>query len=281
MTVFNHLDKKIFKKSKNYFEKNGFVNFRNILASEEIDSIDHIIRKLVKNKKLRINKEDIANNNDIIYLHSKIENLAKNKKILKIIKYFIESDFELQHSKFNPKPTQKISKKSEVMWHQDYPFYPHTNFDLISCIIHLDDEDTSNGALEFILGSHLHGPKSHCNLKGRFVNKCTDKKFLKKQKIFKPIFKKGDISFHHCLTLHRSGTNTSLNERRLMVFQYKAIDAVQLAGVIWKCHGHQVFPKKSLQVEKRYARFLDGTKIELRGRNSRLIDVGGKFKPDE
>jgi len=80
MTVFNHLDKKIFKKSKNYFEKNGFVNFRNILASEEIDSIDHIIRKLVKNKKLRINKEDIANNNDIIYLHSKIENLAKIKK---------------------------------------------------------------------------------------------------------------------------------------------------------------------------------------------------------
>ena len=31
-----------------------------------------------------------------------------------------------------------------INWHQDYPFFPHTNFDLLAFGIHLDDEDENS-----------------------------------------------------------------------------------------------------------------------------------------
>ena len=45
-------------------------------------------------------------------------------------------------------------KGSEIGWHQDWAFYPHTNDDLITVGIYLDDCFEKNGPLKIIKNSH-------------------------------------------------------------------------------------------------------------------------------
>lgn len=55
------------------------------------------------------------------------------------------------------------------------------------------------------------------------------------------------------------------------------LDAVELAGVVWKCAGYQVEDRPRTP---RVARFADGTTVELRGIGGRLIDMAGAYAPD-
>ena len=47
----------------------------------------------------------------------------------------------------------------------------------------------------------------------------------------------GEISIHHCLTVHGSIANRGNRERRGLVYQYRADDAYQLAGTVFKDTG--------------------------------------------
>jgi hypothetical protein len=86
----------------------------------------------------------------------------------------------------------------------------------------------------------------------------------------------GFVSFHHCLTLHTSNPKLRSGHRRLIVLQYRAVDAVQLAGVIWRCNGMQLEEENGAP----RARFPDGTSVEMRGHGGRLFDVSGKLAPN-
>ena len=66
-------------------------------------------------------------------------------------------------------------------------------------------------------------------------------------------------------------------DRRLIIFQYRSQDALQLSGAIWKSNGYQVEENTS----HGKVRFPNGTIIENRGMNGRLFDIYGKLKPDE
>ncbi len=84
------------------------------------------------------------------------------------------------------------------------------------------------------------------------------------------------VTFHHALLAHRSAPKEGPQDRRLLVLQYRAQDAVQIAGVIGRATGLEVEPP----TDKGYARFPDGTRVEIRGINGRLYDLHGKLAPD-
>ena len=85
------------------------------------------------------------------------------------------------------------------------------------------------------------------------------------------------MTFHHCLTLHSSEPKKNNKDRRLIVFEYRAQDALQLSGAIWKSNGYQV--EENTNDGK--ARFPNGIVIENRGNNGKLFDIYGKLKPSE
>lgn len=200
--------------------------------------------------------------------------VCRHPHITAVVKQLIGSAIELQHAKFNGKPMTLGG--GEVAWHQDYPFYPHTNFDLVSAVIHLDDESEALGAMRFVPGSHRWGVLSHLR-DGKFAYRCTGRDDLEELPSELVACRAGTVTFHDALPLHRSGNKTVEGPRRLVVFQYRATDAVQLAGVVWKCAGYQVEPSTPAP---RVARFADGTTVELRGMGGRLIDMAGAFTPD-
>jgi hypothetical protein len=86
----------------------------------------------------------------------------------------------------------------------------------------------------------------------------------------------GQVTVHHCLTLHTSEPKRSTSMRRILITQYRARDAIQLAGVIWESTGLAVGESDG----PRTARFTDGSMVELRGRDGRLYDRYGRLAPD-
>jgi ectoine hydroxylase-related dioxygenase (phytanoyl-CoA dioxygenase family) len=117
---------------------------------------------------------------------------------------------------------------SPVEWHQDWAFYPHTNDDLLAVGVVIDDMTEENGPLLVIPGSHK-GPIYDHNLDGHFCGAVTDPAFSDKTAV-SIMVKAGGITIHHVRMLHGSMVNMSDHPRRLLLFQYCAIDAFPLSG---------------------------------------------------
>jgi len=185
-----------------FFDENGFVGLYDLLEPGEINIILNGINDAVKNGNLIYGENELRPNQDIIFAHPILEKYVKDERICKFVKDLLGVNIELQHSKFNAKPL-KSKIEGEVAWHQDFPFYPHTNFDLVSCGIHLDNENADSGALRMIPGSHKLGVKSHCK-NGEFVYECTEMDEIDSSKNELLTCKVGQVIFHHGLTLHNS-----------------------------------------------------------------------------
>lgn len=259
--------------ANSYFIENGFVGFGDVFLKNEFADLLSGVRDATSSGKLVIGESEMHNNNDCVYAHPEIMKAAINPNIINIVERLTGYPVELQHAKFNAKP--KSTSGGEVPWHQDFPFYPHTNFDLVSCVIHLDDEVEESGPLTFINGSHKFGALSHLNGDGIFSYECTEMDRFKKNQNTLLTCSAGMVTFHHSLTLHRSLPKKTRENRRYLVFQYRAIDSVQLGGVVWACQG---LPVKAGQKKSNIVRFSDGSTLELRGG---LIDLFGRFRPSE
>jgi Phytanoyl-CoA dioxygenase (PhyH) len=108
-----------------------------------------------------------------------------------------------------------------VAWHQDYSYWTRTKpIAHLTCWCGLDDATKENGCLQYIPGSHKWGllpkPVIAGELEGikDFLNDEQKKQFERPQ--FAQL-KAGEAVFHHSLTLHGSGANTSPRPRRAFV----------------------------------------------------------------
>jgi ectoine hydroxylase-related dioxygenase (phytanoyl-CoA dioxygenase family) len=261
-----------------FHHKFGFVGLSDLLEPTEFSELKSAVDSAIETGRLTIAEDEMPNNNDCVYADARIEAMARNPAVVRAVRRFIGRPIELQHSKFNAKPLQDTGS-GKVKWHQDFAFYPHSNFDLVSCIIHLDDEQEDAGPLKCIPGSHTWGPLSHQRADSTFAYECTSHSpdELDAMPWTQLDLRAGTITFHHALTLHSSAAKRRSGHRRFVIFQYRAYDAVQLAGVVWKCHGMQV---EDREVLPSVARFPDGTTVELRGLGGRLFDVGGRLLPN-
>ncbi len=152
--------------------------------------------------------------------------IAASDRILDIVCALLGPEVKFHHSKLNMKTG---GGGAEIGWHQDYAFFPHTNFDLIACGIALDDSDTGNGCLLVIPGSHQISLLDHRDARGAFVGKITDPDNAFHPERAVPVeLKAGDMSIHHVMAVHGSMQNNSTRSRRLFICQYAASDAIQL-----------------------------------------------------
>ena len=108
-----------------------------------------------------------------------------------------------------------------VAWHQDYSYWTRTKpVAHLTCWCALDDSTKENGCLQYIAGSHKWGllpkPVIAGELQGikDFLNDEQKKQFENPQ--YAEV-KAGEAIFHHSLTLHGSGANTSAKPRRAFV----------------------------------------------------------------
>jgi phytanoyl-CoA hydroxylase len=258
-----------------YFWKQGFVVIDDLVSPDDVRSLVAAFDEAVAGGEITLAADAMVDCNDVVFRHPTFERWGRDPRIATLVERLVGCQgLELQHSKLNSKPLIDAGGGS-VPWHQDYPFFPHTNFDLIAVGIHLDDEDEDSAPLVVAPRSHTLGVLSHCR-NGEFTYECTDEDARASAERLPLPCRAGNVTVHHCLTLHHSAQKRNDRHRRLLVFEYRALDNVQLAGVIWKCTGMEIRPGP----HKGFARFADGSRVELRGRTGRLYDKFGKLAPD-
>lgn len=113
-----------------------------------------------------------------------------------------------------------------VAWHQDYSYWTRTQpVAHLTCWCGLDDATRENGCLQYIPGSQRWGllPKPVIAGELEGIRDFLDEE---QQKLFaQPRYaevKAGEAVFHHSLTLHGSGANTSSHPRRAFVINVVA-----------------------------------------------------------
>jgi ectoine hydroxylase-related dioxygenase (phytanoyl-CoA dioxygenase family) len=165
-----------------------------------------------------------------ILRHEAFKDLVAHEKILDIVETLIGADITLQQTKLNLKPP---AEDARFEWHQDFPFFPHTNFGVVAVMVFLDDTDDSNGCLRVIPGSHKLGPLEHdFSPDGQaYGTEVSDKTvFADESAWVSLVVPAGSVALHHCCMLHSSGANHSDRGRSTFVFEYRASDARQIAG---------------------------------------------------
>jgi len=108
-----------------------------------------------------------------------------------------------------------------VAWHQDYSYWTRTKpIAHLTCWCGLDDSTIENGCLQYISGSHKWGLLPKPVIAGELdgiKNFLDEEQAMQFQQPQYAEVKAGEAIFHHSLTLHGSGANTSAKPRRAFV----------------------------------------------------------------
>ena len=148
--------------------------------------------------------------------------VAQNNAALDLTAAIFSPNIKFYASKVNLKLP---GSKTEVKYHQDFPFDPHTNMDMMTVLIFLDDVTMENGPLQLVPGSH-RGPLHSLWQDGKFTGAVAPE--IEQDAIKQSVActgKAGDACLMHSAVLHGSSSNLSQDPRRLFIVTYVAEDA--------------------------------------------------------
>ena len=116
---------------------------------------------------------------------------------------------------------------TEVKWHQDKPYFPHTNDSVITIGVYLENCTDAQGPLEIIKTSHQKDVIDHYD-DGKWVGNISEKNLSKINLEDKKILKgnAGSITIHNYRTVHGSKPNNSELPRPLMLYVLSSGDSV-------------------------------------------------------
>jgi ectoine hydroxylase-related dioxygenase (phytanoyl-CoA dioxygenase family) len=152
--------------------------------------------------------------------------VVANSRIPDMVSDLIGANVKFHHSKINAKLP---GANTAVKWHQDFPFTPHSNDDLVTALLALDDVDETNGPLIAALGSHKDGLAELWH-DGQFTGVAGDREsaaWADGAKTF--TMKAGAVCLMHTRAGHSSAPNMGTRPRRLFIAVYSAEDAIPLS----------------------------------------------------
>lgn len=129
------------------------------------------------------------------------------------------------NSKINSKQPGAMT---EVKFHQDFMFQPHTNDGLVAVLIFLDDVTDDNGPLEVVPGTHHGELFSHWHggvYTGTVASEVVEAHVTDAVSITGPA---GTACLMHTRLLHGSKPNSSDQPRTLFIAEYRAEDSKPL-----------------------------------------------------
>ncbi|MCP4246208.1 MAG: phytanoyl-CoA dioxygenase family protein [bacterium] len=180
----------------------------------------------------RIRKIDNAH-----WANDTIRQLALDETVGAMAARLMQTDeVRLWHDQLLYKPGQDqpdATRSGNVGWHQDHGYWRCAPPTLITAWVAFVDVDLSNGCMQVLPGSHQWGLLPHSDffdgdlesMQAR-IEAHTGRPF-----VTAPLdLKAGEVSFHHCLTVHGSGPNTTNAPRRSLVMHLMPGDARYVSG---------------------------------------------------
>ena len=151
--------------------------------------------------------------------------ITRDNRALDIVAHIFGPNIKLVNTKVNLKLP---GSGTSVKYHQDFPFEPHSNDDLVTTLYFLDDVTLKNGPLEVVPGTHKEVIHSLWH-KGVFTGSVSLEVEKNAQKnSIKCVGKAGTACLMHTRVLHGSLPNNTEKPRRLFIACYAAEDAIAL-----------------------------------------------------
>ncbi len=152
--------------------------------------------------------------------------VMENAGMVDMVADLVGPDVKFHHCKVNLKLP---GTNTEVLYHQDFAYTPHSNDDIVTALLMLDDMTEENGCLMVVPGSHK-GPVHSLFQEGRFTGfiEAATVAELKRDEVA-ITGKAGSVCLMHTRLAHGSAANLSGTPRGLYICVYTAADAVPLA----------------------------------------------------
>lgn len=154
------------------------------------------------------------------------EEVMSQARTVDMVADLIGPNVKFHHCKINLKLP---GGNTEVAYHQDFAFTPHTNDDVVTALLMMDDVTEENGCLMVVPGTHK-GPVHSLFRDGTFVGKVEDAvdAEMKLQQV-PAKGKAGSVCLMHTRLAHGSEPNHSDSPRGLYICVYTAADAIPVA----------------------------------------------------
>ena len=150
-----------------------------------------------------------------------------NAPMVDMVADLIGPDVKYHHCKINSK---QPGSKMVVHYHQVFPYTPHTNDDVITALLLLDDVDEENGCLMVVPGTHRGTIDSlfQGDTFTGMVAPALEQDYMARQVPIEG--RAGSVCLMHTRLQHGSEANLSTNRRRgIYICVYSAADAVPIA----------------------------------------------------
>ena len=152
--------------------------------------------------------------------------VMRNASMTDMVNQLIGPNLKFHHCKINLKLP---GSDTTVHYHQDFLFTPHTNDNVVTALLMLDDVTEENGCLRVVPGSH-RGPMLSLYQDGNFVGAVSGEEEERLLNESIPVTgKAGSVCLMHTRLAHGSAPNCSDRSRNLYICVYSAADAFPLA----------------------------------------------------
>ena len=164
-----------------------------------------------------------------VFHHDTYWEFASQGPIVDLAEDLLGPDVVFHHSKLNFKWS---GGGEEVKWHQDIPFYPHTNFSVLAIGLYMNDVDDEMGPMGAVPGSQRGPIYNHYNDQDQWVGALSDSdaEKLPVDTVGWMRGKAGTVTVHHCRTVHGSMPNLSQRMRPLLINAYASADALPITA---------------------------------------------------
>ena len=153
--------------------------------------------------------------------------VMRTARTVDLVADLIGPSLRFHHGKVNSKLPGAATK---VKFHQDFPFQPMTNDDLVTALLFVDEVTLDNGPLEVVPGTHKGPLYTHWH-NGVFTGCVADDVVEQhKDRIVKCVGRSGSVCLMHASLLHGSAPNVSDKARTLYIATYYAEDAIELSA---------------------------------------------------
>ena len=216
-----------YKENKIFFEENGYLKLINILDTKQVAFYDKVYSDFINNKynvgNLRYDLSGEQNNNKElitqIMLPSKILPSLNQKSMhdigLKLARFLLGEDIILD---FDMLINKAPHTNKETPWHQDAAYWiDMPDKRALSIWFSIDKATIDNGCMWYTPKSHLSPVREHSQPTKGGALQCEGSE---KESVSIPL-NPGSCVIHHGKTLHYSRGNSTNNNRRAFILNYR------------------------------------------------------------
>lgn len=215
------------------FQDRGFVLGNKVLTDEQVGVLQQEVERVIRDRENKDVRQPVCLGNisrtpdtviwqivNIWQASDPFYQLISHPQVVdEVAQLTGASELRIWHDQIQYKPS---SGGGVNMWHQDAPYWPilEPKNQMLTAWVALDDVDEENGCMRMVPGSHKWGDQiKFLHTIKSFDAMPTEFEGHKLEVVSCPV-PKGTVHFHHSLTWHGSGANSSGRPRRAIALHY-------------------------------------------------------------